>query len=559
MPQPRLVSVDPARYQRVSGLHVLRVAGDDYEMGFQHGALLRDAIDRGPVPYFERYIERMLAAAAGPVAGRLLAGLLGHTVGRRIGAGFPRHALDALHGLADGAGLARAPLVRAVTMPESYLWLLRRVMDLHPLGAAPRHGVPLMGCTSAVAWGDAALGGAHAARSQLRLPGCGRVGSRAGRRIPPSVQRAAVRLRLGSGHLVRGHHRDERRGAHAGGAPAHGVARHAPRRRADRHRGRRGDAPRAKPRRCPTDPRRAPPQRLLDVRPFVGARSGGALLRGHAGRARELPRRRRRVWLQQHLSRSRAGTQRAAPVPVAVAQQHRALSPRARAPRRRARPRRRRRHRGDPRRPRRRVSALRRDRHADDGRLGGVPAGSPRRVRRDRACADVESTVRRIRPGARGGCARICLCFAAACPTTRAGWRRSTPTATRTRRTSTRATSRSRARAWRAPWRASHCSRCTGSSRHSWRCSTATRRRRSRLLDRAIERGHEHPERVAAFHLWRARARDVRGRRGDALGDYRATSGGDAAVRRAARRGLMAPWKPRRFAVEFALGDVPTP
>ena len=39
--------------------------------------------------------------------------------------GFPLHALRALHGLADGAGLDCGALLGAVTMPESYLWVLK--------------------------------------------------------------------------------------------------------------------------------------------------------------------------------------------------------------------------------------------------------------------------------------------------------------------------------------------------------------------------------------------------------------------------------------------------
>ena len=33
-----------------AGLHVARVGGSDFEMGFQHGRLLRDAIPEGPLP-----------------------------------------------------------------------------------------------------------------------------------------------------------------------------------------------------------------------------------------------------------------------------------------------------------------------------------------------------------------------------------------------------------------------------------------------------------------------------------------------------------------------------
>jgi hypothetical protein len=75
----------------------------------------------------------------------------------------------------------------------------------------------------------------------------------------------------------------------------------------------------------------------------------------------------------------------------------------------------------------------------------------------------------------------------------------------------------------------------------------------------ALDIGHPAPERIASFHLWRARARDVAGRRDEALADYRAALGGDAAVRRAADAGLRAPWRHRPVPVEWNYGDVVTP
>lgn len=146
-------------YERHAGFHVLRLSGDDYEIGYQHGSALKSAMATGPVPYFERYVERMLAAGAGPKLGELLSKALALTVGRRIQSGFPPHTRRALDGLADGAGLDRKQLLAAVTMPESYLWVLQQVLRLRRPRLAPHHGVPLMGCTSAVAWGDATRDG----------------------------------------------------------------------------------------------------------------------------------------------------------------------------------------------------------------------------------------------------------------------------------------------------------------------------------------------------------------------------------------------------------------
>jgi hypothetical protein len=161
------------RYDTHRGLHVLRLSGDDYEMGYQHGALLRDAMERGPVPYFERYVERMLAGTLGNAGARVAAGALRRTVGRKIARQFPERALRGLDGLADGAGVSRAALRRGVTMPETYLWVLQRLIDSRGSALAPRHGVPTLGCTSALAWGGATTDGTMLHGRNLDYQGIG--------------------------------------------------------------------------------------------------------------------------------------------------------------------------------------------------------------------------------------------------------------------------------------------------------------------------------------------------------------------------------------------------
>ncbi|MFO0564602.1 MAG: C45 family autoproteolytic acyltransferase/hydrolase [Polyangiaceae bacterium] len=152
-------SVPRPAYERRAGLHVLRLAGDDYEMGFQHGLLLKEALGSGPIPYFERYVESLLAAGLGPRAGRWIGRGLRHSVGRLVAQGFPAHVRRALDGLSDGAGLRRQRLLGAVTMPETYLWVIACALALRSPRLAPRSGIPLLGCTSAVAWGDATRDG----------------------------------------------------------------------------------------------------------------------------------------------------------------------------------------------------------------------------------------------------------------------------------------------------------------------------------------------------------------------------------------------------------------
>jgi tetratricopeptide (TPR) repeat protein len=79
-----------------------------------------------------------------------------------------------------------------------------------------------------------------------------------------------------------------------------------------------------------------------------------------------------------------------------------------------------------------------------------------------------------------------------------------------------------------------------------------------RLLSEALQLGHPHPERLAGFRLWRGRARDLLGRRADAVSDYRAVLGlpADAATRSAAQKNLRRRYARVRMSVDFVLGDV---
>src|SRR5581483_777220 len=149
-------------YERIEGIHVLRIRGNDYEMGFQHGRLLKDHIAHGPIPYFAKWVEKLMQRGFfGPLAplARGLSHGLSSTVGRRIAKKFPKHVRDAMDGLADGAGIDRDELMRAATMPETYLWLGVWYKRIFKAPIAPRHGVPVIGCTSAIAHSDATVHG----------------------------------------------------------------------------------------------------------------------------------------------------------------------------------------------------------------------------------------------------------------------------------------------------------------------------------------------------------------------------------------------------------------
>ncbi|MBI2568123.1 MAG: hypothetical protein HYV63_13925 [Candidatus Schekmanbacteria bacterium] len=146
--------------RKVGNLHVLKVKGSFYEMGRQHGVLLRDAIARGPLLYYRTYLEKMLAGAGAGVLAPQLRRLLDLIVGRKIRAAIPAFAEETIRGLADGAGYPFADVLEGCVMPESLLWLVARNIRLARTAPAVRHRVQLgLGCSSAIAWGGATATG----------------------------------------------------------------------------------------------------------------------------------------------------------------------------------------------------------------------------------------------------------------------------------------------------------------------------------------------------------------------------------------------------------------
>ncbi len=152
-----VVTMGPARYRRVNGLHVLRLAGTDYEMGRQHGALLSQMVPLGPIPYYRTYVERIVGGNRGVSA---VAALVQRLVGRRVRRAIPAHALEAMLGLADGAGLPREEILEGCTMPDSLLWAAAKMMKVRRIAPAVQHRLALgLGCSSAIAWGSATVDG----------------------------------------------------------------------------------------------------------------------------------------------------------------------------------------------------------------------------------------------------------------------------------------------------------------------------------------------------------------------------------------------------------------
>lgn len=144
---------------RIGGLSVLRVGGSFAQMGEQHGRLLAEEVRRGPIPYYRSMVERLLGKSFGPLS-RPMAALLQRTIGSQVEKTMPAFAVETARGVARGAGLDEAEFLRGCTMPDSLLWLTARLNELRAPGPAVAHRAALgLGCTSAVAWGAATRDG----------------------------------------------------------------------------------------------------------------------------------------------------------------------------------------------------------------------------------------------------------------------------------------------------------------------------------------------------------------------------------------------------------------
>lgn len=144
---------------RTGGLAVLSLEGSFAEMGEQHGALLAEQIARGPIPYYRKMVERLLGKSLGPLAPYACA-LLQRAIGSRVARAMPSFALETLRGIARGAGLDEEEFLRGCTMPDSIMWVTARLHELRDPGPAVAHRLALgLGCTSAVAWGSATKDG----------------------------------------------------------------------------------------------------------------------------------------------------------------------------------------------------------------------------------------------------------------------------------------------------------------------------------------------------------------------------------------------------------------
>lgn len=144
----------PAWHQQIEGIHVLSLVGSHYEMGRQHGALLKAQVPEGPIHYFRHYVEKLLRNSGLGALSPAVWAVLRQTVGRAIKRNLPDFAQDSIRGMAEGAGLPYAEVLDGCIMPDALMWIVARMIEAKRVRPAVQHRLALsLGCTSAIGWG----------------------------------------------------------------------------------------------------------------------------------------------------------------------------------------------------------------------------------------------------------------------------------------------------------------------------------------------------------------------------------------------------------------------
>ncbi|RHX85888.1 C45 family peptidase [Leptospira stimsonii] len=100
-------------------LSILSVQGNSYEMGLQHGRLLRESVRKGVVRYFGNLSETDTRLRSLPRWKRILVSIyLKLFVYSKIYRDVPKSYFDELKGIADGSGMSRVETIRASFLSE---------------------------------------------------------------------------------------------------------------------------------------------------------------------------------------------------------------------------------------------------------------------------------------------------------------------------------------------------------------------------------------------------------------------------------------------------------
>ena len=140
--------------ERRGDLSILKLRGSPYEMGYQHGVLLRNEIRKGAVPYFARMTANFAPFKhMNPLAQYLTAKYFDWKIFRPLLKSSPRDCLAELKGIADGSGLGFGEVFRGNLLSELNMNLVK-VLEKKALSQEAQAG-----CTSFAAFDKATADG----------------------------------------------------------------------------------------------------------------------------------------------------------------------------------------------------------------------------------------------------------------------------------------------------------------------------------------------------------------------------------------------------------------
>ena len=143
-----------ASLERRGGLGVIKLCGSHYEMGYQHGILLKEEILRGAVPFFAKVTSNFAPFKhMSPLARYMTAKYFDWKIFRPLLKCSPTDYLAELKGIADASSLSFAEVFRGNLLSELNMNLVKVLEKkaLKPQSPA--------GCTSFVAFGEATADG----------------------------------------------------------------------------------------------------------------------------------------------------------------------------------------------------------------------------------------------------------------------------------------------------------------------------------------------------------------------------------------------------------------
>jgi hypothetical protein len=145
------------------GLNFINLQGTLPEMAGQMGRRMRPQIQRGPLAFYATYLHKVLRDSPVAKAADAIRWATHRWATSRLAEGFDGEFRQAIDAMAEATGRASESLLKAYTLPETFLWLVGKIHGMAGTGRAPGLGQPPFGgCTSAVLRPPAASTTLHA-------------------------------------------------------------------------------------------------------------------------------------------------------------------------------------------------------------------------------------------------------------------------------------------------------------------------------------------------------------------------------------------------------------